>query len=169
MRARRLWAGLGSAAFFVVAPGTVAFLLPWLITGWRLRPAFVGQEWLRHVGVAMALLGLLPLVESFARFAWQGLGTPAPVAPTERLVVAGCYRFVRNPMYVGVVLLVLGQALIFADLRLVWLAMALLAGFHLFVMLYEEPSLRNRFGAQYEAYCAATPRWLPRLRRSADR
>ena len=104
------------------------------------------------------------LLHAFARFVSEGEGTPAPVAPTQRLVVGGLYRYVRNPMYVAVVTLILGQAALFADLRLLGYAAAVWLGFHLFVLLYEEPTLRSAFPADYPAFVAAVPRWLPRLR-----
>jgi protein-S-isoprenylcysteine O-methyltransferase Ste14 len=114
-------------------------------------------------GAALVLLGLIPLVESFARFAWKGFGTPAPIAPTTKLVVTGFYRRVRNPMYIGVVTIVLGEGLILSDVRLVVLAAGLWLLFHLFVLVYEEPALTRSFGDDYAAFKANVPRWLPRL------
>ncbi len=129
------------------------------LLGWR--------PW-RWLGVACLALGGAILGESLVRFARRGLGTPAPWAPPERLVVTGLYRFVRNPMYVGVVALVIGQGLLLgSEAVLVWAACAA-AGFHLFVVLYEERALRKRFGAEYEAYCREVRRWLPRLRPFRD-
>jgi len=154
---------LGSALFFALAPGTVAGFVPWMVTQWRFGPAFLG-EWTRLVGMAVLLAGLALLIECFLRFALEGLGTPAPVAPTRHLVVSGSYRYVRNPMYVAVVSIVLGQALLFGSERLllygviVWLCM------HVFVVAYEEPVLRRTFGAEYENFRAHVPRWIPRLR-----
>ena len=104
------------------------------------------------------------LLDSFGRFALLGLGTPAPVAPPRHLVVSGLYRRVRNPMYVAVLALVLGQALLLGHAVLLEYAAAAWAGFHLFVLLYEEPTLRRSFGAEYERFCANVPRWIPRLR-----
>jgi protein-S-isoprenylcysteine O-methyltransferase Ste14 len=107
--------------------------------------------------------GAVVLLDSFARFALKGLGTPAPVFPTRYLVVTGLYRYVRNPMYVAVVAVIAGQGLMFANVRvlgygaLVWLA------FHLFVVMYEEPTLRATFGVQYEEFCRGVSRWVPRL------
>ncbi len=107
--------------------------------------------------------GVPVLLDSFARFAFKGLGTPAPVFPTRHLVVSGLYRYVRNPMYLAVASVIFGQGLLFGDVRvleygvLVWLA------FHLFVLLYEEPVLRRSFGAEYESFCAHVGRWIPRL------
>ncbi len=98
---KKLWAVLGSIVFFVIAPGTVVGLIPWLMTGWRIRTLLPGYAPVRIVGIALLIVGLVPLVESFGR-ALQGLGTPAPIAPSEKLVVGGFYRHVRNPVYVGV-------------------------------------------------------------------
>src|SRR5437667_3642914 len=125
---QRTIAVLGSAVFFVVAPCTLAGLVPWSITGWQLRPPFLGLELTRGIGAIMILAGVPGLVDAFARFALQGLGTPAPIAPTRNLVVTGLYRYVRNPIYVALVAVILGQAVLFVDQCLlgygvlVWLA-----------------------------------------------
>ena len=108
----RLGASVGSFLFFLVAPGVVAGLVPWWISGWHMRPPFLGWRSLRAAGIVLIALGAPVLLDSFVRFALQGLGTPAPVLPTEHLVVTGLYRFVRNPMYVGVLSVILGQGLV---------------------------------------------------------
>ena len=82
-------------------------------------------------------------MDSFARFALEGLGTPAPIAPTQRLVVTGLYRYVRNPIYIAVVAVIFVQALLFGDWRLLWYGALLWLAFHLFVVMYEEPTLKN--------------------------
>lgn len=158
---RRTSAAAGSSVFLAVAPGVVAGLVPWALTGWE-----GGGSWLplRVVGAALALAGAAWVVAAFVRFAVDGLGTPAPVAPPARLVVSGPYRHVRNPMYVAVVAAVVGQALLFGSVALLLYAAALAAAFAAFVRGYEEPRLRRRFGADYDAYRAAVPRWLPRVR-----
>src|SRR6202008_4903446 len=115
---QRVSAVLGSAVFFLVAPCVLAGLIPWSMTRWEFRPAFFGLEGARSVGVLLILVGLPGLVDSFARFALQGLGTPAPIAPTQNLVVTGLYRYVRNPIYVALVAVILGQAALFGDQRL---------------------------------------------------
>lgn len=161
---RKLTASLGAAVFLLLAPGTVAGLIPWWISRWQMRPPLGGFAALRWLGVALIALGLAVLVESFARFAWQGLGTPAPVLPTRHLVVRGFYRWVRNPMYVAVVSIVLGQGLWFGDVRLLGYAALVWLAFHLFVIGYEEPTLRRTFGAEFETFQANVPRWVPRLR-----
>jgi protein-S-isoprenylcysteine O-methyltransferase Ste14 len=160
---RKIWATLGSVVFLVIAPGFVAGLVPWWISRWRLEAPFLGILLFRFAGAVLVALGVAGLLDSFARFALQGLGTPAPVFPTRHLVITGLYRFVRNPMYVAVASAILGQALILGNVRvleygaLVWLL------FHLFVLVYEEPTLRASFGSEYESYCAAIPRWIPRI------
>ena len=153
----------GSALFFVVAPFVLAGLIPYGMTGWEFRPALFGLELTRAIGVLLILIGLPGLVDSFARFALQGLGTPAPIAPTKNLVVTGLYRYVRNPIYVAVVAIIVGQALLFGAWGLVLLGAVFWLGFHLFVIAYEELTLQETFGAEYEVYCANVPRWIPRL------
>jgi protein-S-isoprenylcysteine O-methyltransferase Ste14 len=153
---------LGSLIWLLIAPGLIAGYVPWAITRWRVQPAFLDSEITRFIGALLIVLGLPLLLEAFARFALQGRGTPAPVLPPERLVVFGFYRNVRNPMYVAVTALIVGQALLLGDARLLLLAAGVWLSFHLFVMLYEEPHLRRRFPADYAAYCAAVPRWIPR-------
>jgi protein-S-isoprenylcysteine O-methyltransferase Ste14 len=156
-------AALGSAAFFVVAPGTVVGLIPWLITHWELRHP--GPYWwvAQAVGVVLICAGLVPAVSAFAEFVKAG-GTPMPIAPTQRLVISGFNRYLRNPMYFGLVLAVLGQALLFASLGLlVYAAIAWVVPAS-FVRWYEEPTLARQFGAQYEAYRRGVPAWWPRLR-----
>jgi len=161
---RKLLALLGSLVFLVIAPGTLAGLLPWWITGWRAAEAPLA---LQMVGALLLMTGAGVLLESFARFALHGEGTPAPVAPTRRLVVTGLYRFVRNPMYLAVLALIVGQALLLGRWELSAYGAIVALGFHLFVLGYEEPTLRRRYGAEYDAFTAATPRWIPRLRPSA--
>src|SRR5579859_7211684 len=161
---QRTIAVLGSAVFFVVAPCTLAGLVPWSITGWQLRPPFLGLELTRGIGAIMILAGVPGLVDSFVRFAIQGLGTPAPIAPPRNLVVTGLYRYVRNPMYVAVTLLIFGQGLLFGSVAVLEYGVTVWLGFFAFVVLYEEPALRRKFGEEYEAYCSHVSRWLPRMR-----
>jgi protein-S-isoprenylcysteine O-methyltransferase Ste14 len=161
---RRMGAVAGSAIFLVLVPGTVAGLVPWEMTRWRLSPPLLGVPALRGVGVLLIAIGAVGLLDSFARFALQGFGTPAPFLPPTRLVVSGWYRHVRNPIYVAGFAAILGQGLLFDGARLLWYAAAFAVGCHLVVRLYEEPGLRKRFGRDYDAYCAHVPRWIPRIR-----
>lgn len=159
----RFWAAVGSLLFFVVAPGTLAAFLPWWFTGWRLQPAVLGLDVLRVVGAGLVALGLIAVIESFVRFVWKGFGTPAPVAPPKRLVVTGSYRWVRNPIYVGVIVIVLGEALILGEVGMFGYAAILWLFFHLWVFFVEEPSLGLTFGDEFATFKANVPRWLPRL------
>ena len=152
----------GSAGFLIVAPGVVAGLIPWFLTdGYGLplssSAAVTGAGWVP------ILAGLAVLLHCFARFVLEGAGTPAPIAPTERLVVGGAYRYVRNPMYVAVLSIILGQALLFADWSLVLYVGAVAVTVFTFVKFYEEPTLAGRYGREYDAYRRAVPGWLPRL------
>jgi len=104
------------------------------------------------------------LLDSFRRFAVEGLGTPAPIAPTQRLVVSGFYRYVRNPMYVAVASVIFGQGLLFGSVAVLEYGVAVWLAFYLFVLLYEESVLRARYGEEYDIFVAEVPRWLPRLR-----
>lgn len=161
MTMRRLWAILGSFLFLCAAPGIVAGLIPWWISGWeRASPLFAYAPVL---GAGLIAVGAVGLLDSFGRFAIGGLGTPAPLFPTRRLVVTGLYRWVRNPMYVAVAALIFGQGLYFGDIRLLGYGFLAWCACHLFVLLNEEPTLRRRFPDDYPAYCAAVPRWWPRL------
>jgi protein-S-isoprenylcysteine O-methyltransferase Ste14 len=158
---RRLEAAAGSAVFLLVAPGVVAGLVPWLLTDWDSTdpPVIVAV-----LGAVLIVAGVAVLIHAFARFVLEGGGTPAPVAPTERLVVGGLYRHVRNPMYVAVGATIVGQALLLgrpgllAYAALFWLVVAA------FVHGYEEPTLSARYGEEYAAYRRAVPAWWPRLR-----
>jgi protein-S-isoprenylcysteine O-methyltransferase Ste14 len=161
--ARRALALLGTAVFLVLAPGFFVVLVPYSISRWRFQLPLLGFTAFRMLGVLLMAAALPVLLESFARFALQGLGTPAPVFPTQRLIVQGFYRYVRNPMYVAVVSMVLGQGLLLGNLYLlIYGIFAWLVTF-LFVLTYEEPTLRRTFGAEYDTYLANVPRWIPRL------
>ena len=153
---------VGSAIFLVIAPGGIAVLVPYWISGWRIGPPLPGLPALRVVGGALIALGIPGLLDSFARFALDGLGTPAPVAPPRRLVVTGLYRYVRNPMYVSLESLIVGQGLLFGSVDVLEYGCATWLGFQLFVLLYEEPTLRAKFGADYQQYCENVRRWIPR-------
>ena len=162
---RRSAAAVGSAVFFVLAPGVVAGLVPWLISGWQVPGPMSPLAIVRiTTGAVLLVVAVVVLVRAFARFVAEGGGTPAPVAPTERLVVGGDYRFVRNPMYLAVVTAVLGQAMIFASLALLIYALTVWAIMAAFVRWYEEPRLLERYGDQYQRYRQAVRAWVPRLR-----
>ena len=155
----RTRAAIGSFLFLLVAPGVVAGVVPWLLTDWD------ADEWwlpLRLLGGLVIVAGVAVLLHAFARFVLEGLGTPAPVAPPERLVVRGAYRHVRNPMYVAVTVLIAGQGLLLGQAGLLLYAAGLWAVFATFVRYYEEPRLARQFGSEYDEYRREVPAWLPR-------
>jgi protein-S-isoprenylcysteine O-methyltransferase Ste14 len=154
-------AAAGSLIFVVAQPGLMGGLVPyWLTGGWESADPPLA---LKLVGVALLAAGLGFLVHTVVRFAVEGLGTPSPVAPTEKLVIGGVYRYLRNPMYVAVIAVILGQAAILRRPVLLvyaaifWLVVAS------FVRAYEEPTLSRRYGEQYDAYRRSVRGWWPRL------
>jgi protein-S-isoprenylcysteine O-methyltransferase Ste14 len=152
---------LKTLIFTIFVPGTVAFVLPWLILG----QAPSGEV----LSPTPWLLGLLPLLIGVGLYLWcagaftfVGKGTPAPIDAPIFLVRSGPYQWVRNPMYLGVLAIIVGQAILLPSVALVGYALVVWLIVHLFVVSVEEPSLRRHFGASYEAYLRAVPRWLPR-------
>jgi protein-S-isoprenylcysteine O-methyltransferase Ste14 len=162
---RRPTAAVGSTVFFLVGPGIMAGLIPWLLTGWQVREP-LPYYWapMRVLGGILLLAGVIVVIQAFVCFVVEGFGTPAPIAAPERLVVGGVYRYVRNPMYVAVLAAIVGQALLLGQLALLLYAAAIWLIAAAFVRWYEEPTLTRRFGADYEAYRRAVPAWWPRLR-----
>ena len=110
------------------------------------------------------LMGGIILLWSFWNFLIQGRGTPAPIDPPKELVATGFYRYVRNPMYVGVLAITLGHFLWFGSWNLLIYVLIVFIGFHVFVTYYEEPTLKRKFGASYEEYLKRVPRWIPRFK-----
>jgi protein-S-isoprenylcysteine O-methyltransferase Ste14 len=148
--------------FTVVVPGTVAGYVPW-----RLRQnaaPLSGAE--ARAAIAVIAMGIaIYLYTAFWGFAVLGGGTPAPIAPTKILVVRGLHRFVRNPMYLGVALIIGGQAWLFHSFHIAIYMVCMLLTAHLFVVFYEEPTLHKQFGEQYDRYRATVPRWIPKFTR----
>jgi protein-S-isoprenylcysteine O-methyltransferase Ste14 len=150
--------------FLFVAPGVVAGLVPWLLTGWEADDDLGEPVVVRIIGALLLASGVAVLLDAFVRFVREGRGTPAPVAPTERLVVGGLYRHVRNPMYLAVLAAILGQALLLGRAVLLVYAAIVGAAFWAFVRWVEEPTLARRYGPEYATYRRAVPAWRPRLR-----
>jgi len=158
---RTITAAAGSAVFLLMAPGVVAGLVPWWLTSWHQGAAYPAP--VQITGAVLTAAGAAALLAAFAQFAIQGRGTPAPPAPTEQLVVRGLYRYVRNPMYLAVLAVITGQALLLSRPVLLGYAAAVAAASITFVYGYEQPTLTQRYGAQYQAYKRAVPGWWPRL------
>lgn len=153
----------GSLLFTIVVPGTVSGLVPWLMTGWHRAADPFGLPGARCLGVMLVTLGLPVLLVAICKFAIEGLGTPSPTAPTRYLVISGPHRFVRNPMYIAVVSIIVGQALILAQPELLWYAAIVALATATFVRVYEEPTLRRQFGDEYDRYRKAVHAWVPRI------
>jgi protein-S-isoprenylcysteine O-methyltransferase Ste14 len=148
---------------FVVVPGTLLGVIPWRITRWEITDITLLGRIAQGAGVFVITAGLVLVVDAFVQFAKAG-GTPAPPLPPQRLVVSGFHRYIRNPIYFGWVLVVLGEALLFESLTLVVYAAAIWLFTAAFVRTYEERTLAERFGSEYEAYKRNVRGWIPRLR-----
>ena len=162
-----LWAIVGTIVFAALVPGSVVLLVPYLLSGWHFAPPVLGLNATRWLGAGLFLIAVPFFGDFLTRFVREGHGTPAPIAPPERLVTGGVFQYVRNPGYLSVIAMLAGQGLFFGSARILIYAVLVAVGFHLFVVFYEEPTLRARFGAEYEDYCCRVPRWLPRVSRKA--
>ncbi len=152
---------LKSLLFLIVAPGMVAGYIPLALLR---QGSFFDPGVLSYLAFPLWLMGAIILLWSFWNFLHEGRGTPAPIDPPKELVAAGFYRYVRNPMYVGILLILIGHFLWFGFWSLLLYTAFAFVATHLFVTLYEEPTLRNKFGASYEEYLRSVPRWLPKLK-----
>jgi protein-S-isoprenylcysteine O-methyltransferase Ste14 len=148
--------------FAILAPGTVAVLMPyWLLSA--SSPPPLTQDIFRYFGCLPILTGTAILFLSGWNFIFIGKGTPAPIDPPKELVVKGIYRYVRNPMYLGIISILLGEALFFESKILLVYAAVVFCLFHMFILFYEEPVLKKKFGEPYREYCVRIPRWIPRI------
>ncbi len=149
----------------IVIPGMVVLGVPYWLTNWHLEPPILGTIATCLLGTILFAAALPIFLDFVVRFVREGFGTPAPIAPPSRLVKRGVFGIVRNPGYVAVLAMILGQGLFFGSVSVLAYATIVAFAFHLFVTLYEEPTLRAQFGSEYDEYCRRVPRWLPRLRR----
>jgi protein-S-isoprenylcysteine O-methyltransferase Ste14 len=154
---------LGTLVFAPLFVGAVIGLGPFLLSGWRVQAPFFGAGFTRWIGAALIGLPVPTMLDFLWRFVRDGRGTPAPFAPPQRLVVTGPLRHVRNPAYLCADAMLVGQGLLLGSTAVLAYAAVTALAFHLLVVLYEEPALHATFGADYDAYCAAVPRWIPRL------
>jgi len=152
---------LKTMLFTIVVPGTVTVLIPSWLLGCLARPRNGPVMWL---GVLITLVGAAIYFRCAWEFAVRGLGTPAPIAPTKFLVTTALHRYVRNPMYIGVFGVILGEAVTFRSVVLLGYAAFFCVPVQLFVVFYEEPTLRRQFGESYEEYRRTVPRWIPKFR-----
>lgn len=152
---------LKTVLFTILVPGTVAVAIPQLLARWRQRPKLPIDEHLaRLLGNLSLLTGLLVYAHTTFQFGSEGNGTPSPTDEPEHLVTGRIYRYSRNPMYLGVLLVILGQALRRRSVAILWWGAGIWIGFHNRVIGYEEPHLLETYGAEYETYRARVPRWF---------
>lgn len=153
---------LKTLTFLIVFPGIVLFYVPYeIVTSSSIATFRLGI--LCYAAVITWFLGVSISLWCVWDFVSKGRGTPAPIDPPKELVVAGLYKIVRNPMYVGILLILLGHIFWFQSILLVLYAVCLFIAFHLFVVFYEEPTLREKFGDSYDRFSQRVPRWIPRF------
>jgi len=157
-------AAFGTLVFTIAVPGTWTVVIPYLVLTYDFRMATIQFGPLRFIGVIPILLGVLIYLWCAWDFTFAGRGTPAPVAPPKELVVKGLYRYVRNPMYVGIILILSGESVLFQSVGLLLYAGLTFVIFHTWVVIYEEPTLRDKFPDSYTHYCDTVSRWIPKLR-----
>ena len=152
---------LGSLLFLIIAPGTVAGYIPLVLlrNGTQIETGIFA-----YLAFPFWLIGSVILLWCFWDFTFKGHGTPAPIAPPTELVATGFYRYVRNPIYVSLLAIIIGHFLWFGYWNLLIYMIVVFVGFHLFVTFYEEPTLKQKFGASYENYLKRVPRWIPRFK-----
>jgi protein-S-isoprenylcysteine O-methyltransferase Ste14 len=151
---------LKSLLFLIFAPGIVAGYTPLTLHNWGPQ---IETGFLAYLAFPLWLIGVIVLLWCFWDFLVKGRGTPAPIDPPKALVITGLYNFVRNPMYVGVLMIIIGHFLWFKTIWMTLYAAVVFLAFYLFVTLYEEPQLKKTFGAAYEDYVMKVPRWIPRI------
>lgn len=153
---------LQTLLFTITIPGSVAGLIPWLIQrNYDALGLSLGPE--RYLGIPLIILGIIVYLASAGAFAIIGRGTPAPIRPTGKLVIQGLHHYVRNPMYIGVLSVLLGESLWFQSGLVLLYTAFIMTVFNAFIHLYEEPTLRRTYGEEYLQYCESTPRWIPRF------
>jgi protein-S-isoprenylcysteine O-methyltransferase Ste14 len=145
----------------IFVPGTLTTLVPYLLLSSRLELVTVELASFRFIGLIPIVLGALLYLWCAWDFTFKGKGTPAPFDPPKEMVVKGPYRYVRNPMYVAALLVLIGEAILFESALILVFAVIVFSFFHLWVSFYEEPTLRRKFGASYEKYCLKVRRWIP--------
>jgi len=151
---------LKSLLFLIIAPGMVAGYIPLALLR---KGSMISTGFLAYLAFPLWIIGAVILLWSFWNFLVQGRGTPAPIDPPKELAATGFYRYTRNPMYVGVLLVIIGHFLWFGFWNLLFYAVVIFFAFNAFIAYYEEPTLKKNFGAAYDEYCQRVPRWIPKL------
>ena len=147
--------------FTIIHPGLVVGLFPYWILGDKMNIQFSQPlQFYQYFGIALFLIGLVIMFACIIRFAVEGRGTLSPADPTKKLVIKGLYKYSRNPMYVGVMLMLIGEAVCFGSYNLWIYSVFIFLAFNLFIILVEEPRLRKDFGEEYDQYCKKTGRWM---------
>lgn len=159
--------GAATVLYTLVVPGAFAVLIPWLVAS-RQGMELVAHGWYQHLGWPVVLAGAGMIAWCARSFVMRGRGTPAPFAPPSSLVVTGPFKWTRNPMYLGIVLMIGGEALLLWSQQVLMYGIGCWMSMELFLHLYEEPSLRRRFGASYEVYQRQVGRWIGRRRDLGD-
>src|SRR5262249_38142098 len=152
---------LKSLLFLILMAGLGAAYIPFALLP---TTPHVETGLFAYLALPLWLLGGLIILLCFWDFTFTGPGTPAPIYPPTQLVTNGFYRYLRNPIYVGVLSILIGHFLWFKSIWLLAYALVVFLAFHLFVTVYEEPTLKGKFGAAYEQYCTSVPRWIPKIR-----
>ena len=151
---------LRNLLFTILQPGVVGVLIPYLFL--RNSRTFFPEQWtvFHFAGFGLMIVGAAIVLQCILRFATEGKGTISPIDPTKKLIIKGLYKYSRNPMYVGMMILLAGEAIFWQSLTLAIYATVVFVGFNLFIILHEEPRLRRDFGDEYEEYLRNVRRWL---------
>ena len=149
--------------FIVLMGGTIMVLIPikLLSSSYKLN---LEIGFLRYFGLIPVLLGIIICLWCWREFIIKGKGTPTPYDPPKELVVSGLYKFTRNPMYIGIIFVLFGEALFSESVLLLFYTGSIFFIFHIWILITEEPYLRLRFGESYKRYCESVPRWYIRLK-----
>ena len=146
--------------FMLIGPGSVIIYIPYFLLSFFGSSGFLKTGNLQYFGILPVIAGIIISIWCFFNFIFQGEGTPVPTDPPKKLVVFGLYRFVRNPMYIGILVLLFGEAVLFKSFILICYSVCVFCLFHIFIVGFEEPSLHAQFGKEYEEYCSSVPRWI---------
>lgn len=161
MTSKDISLALRNLFFVILQPGMVAGVIPYMIAKNSFNNAFSNELLLHHyLGLFILLAGSVIMLHCVVRFAIDGLGTLSPADPTKQLVISGLYKYSRNPMYVGVMLMLSGEVVFSLSSNLLFYAIIIFVAFSLFIVYWEEPRLQKDFGGEYETYCKRVRRWI---------